>query len=189
MNMEFSNQYKQQGSVVSFIVTGVLLSTLLIGGIVIVKRHLGGSSNSTGTNLTEIADSGQASGELSGDGATSSSQNNNDNPKEDEPKKEEEAKKQAEAEAAREKEKAAAEEAKKREEAEKQVEADRLAREQQAQAAANTTDGPSTGAQARSQAQVAALPTTGPLEDLFMMTIGIIAILGGGYVYYHYGQK
>ena len=48
------DQKKQQGSVASFIVTGVLLSTVFIGSIVAVKKQFG-TNKSDSNDVTKIA--------------------------------------------------------------------------------------------------------------------------------------
>ena len=48
------DQKKQQGSVASFIVTGVLLSTVFIGSIVAVKKQFG-TNKSDSNDATKIA--------------------------------------------------------------------------------------------------------------------------------------
>ena len=48
------DQKKQQGSVASFIVTGVLLSTMFIGSIVAVKKQFG-TNKSESNDVTKIA--------------------------------------------------------------------------------------------------------------------------------------
>ena len=155
------DQKKQQGSVASFIVTGVLLSTVFIGSIVAVKKQFG-TNKSDSNDATKI----------------STSKDTGNNNKETESQKKPDSLKNNQAE-----QKKLEEEAKKKSDTEKQ----------QNQTGAPQQSNPNQELQNQNQqtqlsgASSEALPTTGPIEDIFMMVIGAVAIFGSGYVYYHYG--
>ena len=178
------DQKKQQGSVVSFIVTGVLLSTVFIGSIVAVKKQFG-TNKSDSNDATKIAktEDKKVSDNTSTSTSTSkskesTSKDTGNNNKETESQKKPDSLKNNQAE-----QKKLEEEAKKKSETEKQ----------QNQAGAPQQSNPNQELQNQSQqtqlsgASSEALPTTGPIEDIFMMVIGAVAIFGSGYVYYHYG--
>ena len=160
------DQKKQQGSVASFIVTGVLLSTVFIGSIVAVKKQFG-TNKSDSNDATKIAKTEESTSKDTG--------NNN---KETESQKKPDSLKNNQAE-----QKKLEEEAKKKSDTEKQ----------QNQTGAPQQSNPNQELQNQNQqtqlsgASSEALPTTGPIEDIFMMVIGAVAIFGSGYVYYHYG--
>ena len=175
------DQKKQQGSVASFIVTGVLLSTVFIGSIVAVKKQFG-TNKSDSNDVTKIA---KTEYKKVGDNTSTSKSKSKESPSKDtgnnkETKSQEKPdsldNNQAE-------QKKLEEEAKKKSETEKQ----------QNQAGAPHQSNPNQELQNQSQqtqlsgASSEALPTTGPIEDIFMMVIGAVAIFGSGYVYYHYG--
>ena len=173
------DQKKQQGSVASFIVTGVLLSTVFIGSIVAVKKQFG--TNKSGSNdVTKIAktedkkvgDNTSTSTSTSKESTQkeSTSKDTGNNNKETESRKKPDSLDNHQSE-------------QKKSETEKQ----------QNQAGAPQQSNPNQELQNQSQqtqlsgASSEALPTTGPIEDIFMMVIGAVAIFGSGYVYYHYG--
>ena len=171
------DQKKQQGSVASFIVTGVLLSTVFIGSIVAVKKQFG--TNKSGSNdVTKIA---KTEDKKVGDNTStykskestqkeSTSKDTGNNNKETESRKKPDSLDNHQSE-------------QKKSETEKQ----------QNQAGAPQQSNPNQELQNQNQqtklsgASSEALPTTGPIEDIFMMVIGAVAIFGSGYVYYHYG--
>lgn len=169
------DQKKQQGSVASFIVTGVLLSTVFIGSIVAVKKQFG-TNKSDSNDVTKIAktedkkvgDNTSTSKESTQKESTSKDTGNNN--KETESRKKPDSLDNHQSE-------------QKKSETEKQ----------QNQAGAPQQSNPNQELQNQSQqtqlsgASSEALPTTGPIEDIFMMVIGAVAIFGSGYVYYHYG--
>ena len=173
------DQKKQQGSVASFIVTGVLLSTVFIGSIVAVKKQFG--TNKSGSNdVTKIA---KTEDKKVGDyTSTSTSKSKESTQKESTSKdtgnnnKETESRKKPDSLDNHQSEQ-------KKSETEKQ----------QNQAGAPQQSNPNQELQNQNQqtklsgASSEALPTTGPIEDIFMMVIGAVAIFGSGYVYYHYG--
>lgn len=161
-----NQQSKQTGSTVIFVVVGVILSIALIAGIAFVRKQFATAGETPG----QVAVSSEQST------SSGSSQNSSTNQNDDAAKQAEEAaKKKAEEEAAAKK---AEEEKQKREAAAAE------AKKQQEQAAAQAAQS------AQSQtATTGDLPTTGPLEDLFMMVVGAVAIFGAGYVYYHYGRN
>lgn len=171
------DQKKQQGSVASFIVTGVLLSTVFIGSIVAVKKQFG-TNKSDSNDVTKIA---KTEDKKIGDNTSTSkskestqkeftSKDTGNNNKETESRKKPDSLDNHQSE-------------QKKSETEKQ----------QNQAGAPQQSNPNQELQNQSQqtqlsgASSEALPTTGPIEDIFMMVIGAVAIFGSGYVYYHYG--
>ena len=171
------DQKKQQGSVASFIVTGVLLSTVFIGSIVAVKKQFG--TNKSGSNdVTKIAktedkkvgDNTSTSKSKESTQKESTSKDTGNNNKETESRKKPDSLDNHQSE-------------QQKSETEKQ----------QNQAGAPQQSNPNQELQNQSQqtqlsgASSEALPTTGPIEDIFMMVIGAVAIFGSGYVYYHYG--
>ena len=171
------DQKKQQGSVASFIVTGVLLSTVFIGSIVAVKKQFG-TNKSDSNDATKIAKTEDK--KVSDNTSTSkskestqkefTSKDTGNNNKETESRKKPDSLDNHQSE-------------QKKSETEKQ----------QNQAGAPQQSNPNQELQNQSQqtqlsgASSEALPTTGPIEDIFMMVIGAVAIFGSGYVYYHYG--
>jgi|GEM_PF-319159 hypothetical protein cdiviTM7_01550 len=178
------DQKKQQGSVASFIVTGVLLSTVFIGSIVAVKKQFG-TNKSDSNDATKIAktEDKKVSDNTSTSTSTSkskesTSKDTGNNNKETESQKKPDSLKNNQAE-----QKKLEEEAKKKSDTEKQ----------QNQTGAPQQSNPNQELQNQNQqtqlsgASSEALPTTGPIEDIFMMVIGAVAIFGSGYVYYHYG--
>lgn len=171
------DQKKQQGSVASFIVTGVLLSTVFIGSIVAVKKQFG--TNKSGSNdVTKIAktedkkagDNTSTSKSKESTQKESTSKDTGNNNKETESRKKPDSLDNYQSE-------------QKKSETEKQ----------QNQAGVPQQSSPNQELQNQSQqtqlsgVSSEALPTTGPIEDIFMMVIGAVAIFGSGYVYYHYG--
>ena len=169
--MRYSTQ--QAGSVVVYAIVGVLLVAATVGAIIVAKNR---GDQQIATRPTEpVVEQSDAKDETPA----------KDVDKKDE-KNTEDAKKEAEEKAAREK---AQEEAKKIAEekvaAEKKAAEEKAAQEQQV-AAQVTADGPMarTGGD-----QGAALPTTGPVEDLLGMVTGLVVIAGAGYLYYHFGQR
>ena len=178
------DQKKQQGSVASFIVTGVLLSTVFIGSIVAVKKQFG-TNKSDSNDATKIAktEDKKVSDNTSTSTSTSkskesTSKDTGNNNKETESQKKPDSLKNNQAE-----QKKLEEEANKKSDTEKQ----------QNQTGAPQQSNPNQELQNQNQqtqlsgASSEALPTTGPIEDIFMMVIGAVAIFGSGYVYYHYG--
>lgn len=176
------DQKKQQGSVASFIVTGVLLSTVFIGSIVAVKKQFG-TNKSDSNDVTKIAkteykkvsDNTSTSTSKSKESTSKDTGNNN---KETESQKKPDSLKNNQAE-----QKKLEEEAKKKSDTEKQ--------QNQTGTPQQSTSNQELQNQSQqtqlSGASSEALPTTGPIEDIFMMVIGAVAIFGSGYVYYHYG--
>lgn len=171
------DQKKQQGSVASFIVTGVLLSTVFIGSIVAVKKQFG--TNKSGSNdVTKIAktedkkagDNTSTSKSKESTQKESTSKDTGNNNKETESRKKPDSLDNHQFE-------------QKKSETEKQ--------QNQTGAPQQSTSNQELQNQSQqtqlSGASSEALPTTGPIEDIFMMVIGAVAIFGSGYVYYHYG--
>lgn len=175
------DQKKQQGSVASFIVTGVLLSTVFIGSIVAVKKQFG-TNKSDSNDVTKIAKTEDKKVGDNTSTSTSTSTSKESTQKESTSKdtgnnnKETESRKKPDSLDNHQSEQ-------KKSETEKQ----------QNQAGAPQQSNPNQELQNQSQqtqlsgASSEALPTTGPIEDIFMMVIGAVAIFGSGYVYYHYG--
>jgi hypothetical protein cdiviTM7_01550 len=178
------DQKKQQGSVASFIVTGVLLSTVFIGSIVAVKKQFG-TNKSDSNDVTKIA---KTEDKKIGDNTSTSTstskskestgKDTGNNNKETESQKKPDSLKNNQAE-----QKKLEEEAKKKSDTEKQ--------QNQTGVPQQSTSNQELQNQSQqtqlSGASSEALPTTGPIEDIFMMVIGAVAIFGSGYIYYHYG--
>lgn len=170
------DQKKQQGSVASFIVTGVLLSTVFIGSIVAVKKQFG-TNKSDSNDATKIAktedkkvsDNTSTSTSKSKSKESTSKDTGNNN-KETESQKKPDSLKNNQAE---------------------QKKSDTEKQQNQTGAPQQSTSNQELQNQSQqtqlSGASSEALPTTGPIEDIFMMVIGAVAIFGSGYVYYHYG--
>lgn len=172
------DQKKQQGSVASFIVTGVLLSTVFIGSIVAVKKQFG-TNKSDSNDVTKIAKTEDKKiGDNISTSKESTSKDTGNNNKKTESQKKPDSLKNNQAE-----QKKLEEEAKKKSDTEKQ--------QNQTGAPQQSTSNQELQNQSQqtqlSGASSEALPTTGPIEDIFMMVIGAVAIFGSGYVYYHYG--
>lgn len=176
------DQKKQQGSVASFIVTGVLLSTVFIGSIVAVKKQFV-TNKSDSNDVTKIAKTedkkiGDNISKSKSKSKESTSKDTGNNNKETESQKKPDSLKNNQAE-----QKKLEEEAKKKSDTEKQ--------QNQTGAPQQSTSNQELQNQSQqtqlSGASSEALPTTGPIEDIFMMVIGAVAIFGSGYVYYHYG--
>ena len=178
---------QQSGSVVTFVIVGVLLAILVVGGIVVSQRRA--------AEHGRVADSAQNEREEIGEPTDSPEE---ENTSDEDAASDEAAEEVAENEAA-EREQAAqdeaeaeterqriAEETAERERAE-QAEAARVAAEQQRVAANTEGTMPTTGGGTEVTPHAGSLPETGPVEDILMMTVGLIAIVGAGYVYYHYG--
>lgn len=172
-----NKQQTQAGSIGVFLLVSVVLAAFMISSIVWVRSRQAPAPNKVAVQQSsEQADTQQQSQQPAPQAA---------NEQEDKAKREKEA---AEKEAARVAEEKRASEAKAKEAEEEKRRAEaRQAEQRQTEAAQQQA---AQGPMARAQAPVAgALPTTGPLEDAVMMTIGALAIAGAGYVYYHYGRK
>lgn len=179
--MIMQTRQRQAGSIGAFVVVGMVFAAMLVGGIVLVKKRTSQPAVSTqNPDVTKVAT--QSSG---ASGAQSASQQNDEDRLAKEKKAAEEKARQEVAER----------EAKQKDEAEaaaRRAEEARIAKEKaaeaakaaQAQSSPATPDGPMTRTH---ESQAGALPTTGPVEDMLMMVIGAIVIVGAGYVYYHYG--
>ena len=155
-----TQQTGQAGSAVVFVIVGVVLTIALVAGIAFVRNQFSQSGASTQTGTVAVSNGDDAS----------DSQNQSQFEGEDAKRQSaEEARRKAQAEADQ-KAKLEAEEAKKRD---------------QQQAAASISAPTGSGQTAAS----GELPTTGPLEDIFMMAVGAVAIFTAGYVYYHYGRN
>ena len=173
---------QQSGSVVTFVIVGVLLAILVVGGIVVSQRRA--------AEHGRVADSAQNEREEIGEPTDSPEEENtsdedaaSDEAAEEVAENEAAEREQAEAETERQR---IAEETAERERAE-QAEAARVAAEQQRVAANTEGTMPTTGGGTEVTPHAGSLPETGPVEDILMMTVGLIAIVGAGYVYYHYG--
>lgn len=172
------DQKKQQGSIASFIVTGVLLSTVFIGSIVAVKKQFG-TNKSESNDVTKIAKTEDKKiGDNTSKSKESTSKDTGNNNKKTESQKKPDSLDNNQAE-----QKKLEEETKKKSETEKQ--------QNQTSVPQQSTSSQELQNQSQqtqlSGASSEALPTTGPIEDIFMMVIGAVAIFGSGYVYYHYG--
>ena len=171
------DQKKQQGSVASFIVTGVLLSTVFIGSIVAVKKQFG-TNKSDSNDVTKIAktedkkvsDNTSTSKSKESTQKESTSKDTGNNNKETESRKKPDSLDNHQFE---------------------QKKSDTEKQQNQTGAPQQSTSNQELQNQSQqtqlSGASSEALPTTGPIEDIFMMVIGAVAIFGSGYVYYHYG--
>ena len=171
------DQKKQQGSVASFIVTGVLLSTVFIGSIVAVKKQFG-TNKSSSNDVTKIAktedkkagDNTSTSKSKESTQKESTSKDTGNNNKETESRKKPDSLDNHQFE---------------------QKKSDTEKQQNQTGAPQQSTSNQELQNQSQqtqlSGASSEALPTTGPIEDIFMMVIGAVAIFGSGYVYYHYG--
>ncbi|KKW01444.1 MAG: hypothetical protein UY35_C0028G0010 [Candidatus Saccharibacteria bacterium GW2011_GWC2_48_9] len=160
---------RRSGSIVIYVIVGVLLAALAVGAV-IVAQHRG-------------------SQQIASRPAGEPTQQRDEAPTEENTTDEDE--EQAEKEAAEKKaadEKAAQEEA----EAEKRAEQKRIAEEEAAkkEAESEASDAPEQDqsgpmAQAGGPQTASNLPTTGPVEDTLGMVVGMVAIFGAGYFYYH----
>lgn len=183
--MEYSAQ-KQSGSTIVYVIVGIVLAAASVGAI-IVAQHRGErqvvSQPSAGVVQTP-QDSSDSAKDKNQDDAQSSESGN----RETSEKEKAEADKQAKEKAKRAEEQKQADEkaaAEREKEATAKEEAARKQAEQ-AQAAVNEQ-----GPMARTgvDTQAGSLPETGPVEDTLGIVIGIIAILGAGYFYYHFGGR
>ena len=151
------DQKKQQGSVASFIVTGVLLSTVFIGSIVAVKKQFG-TNKSDSNDVTKIAkteDKKVSDNTSTSKSKESTSKDTGNNNKETESQKKPDSLKNNQAE-----QKKLEEEAKKKSDTEKQ--------QNQTGAPQQSTSNQELQNQSQqtqlSGASSEALPTTGPIE-------------------------
>lgn len=163
--MQYSAQ-RQSGSAIVYVIVGVLLTVVAIGAI-IVAQNRGGEQIAT----RPITEAPQTQG---GDAESNP-------PKQTEEEKQQQAQKEAADKKAAE-DKAAADAA-----AKKQAEDEKAAETAQQQAAAAASPMARTGGAVAQSANN--LPTTGPVEDTLSMVIGLTAILGAGYFYYHFGRR
>ncbi|MGO3701573.1 MAG: hypothetical protein ACTJG2_00065 [Candidatus Saccharimonadales bacterium] len=163
---------QQSGSVVSFVIVGVLLAILVVGGIVLSQRR----------GADHAVEQGQTAGEPTADPEETANNEGNDNGASTDQNADQDADKQAQ------EEEKQAEEQRKKEAAEaaerERVAAQEAAEQEAAQAAENNGPMARTGG---GDVHAGELPETGPVEDFLMMTVGLIAIAGSGYVYYHFG--
>ena len=166
--MEYSAQ-RQSGSVIVYAIVGVLLAAAAVGAIIVAQNR--GSQQGASRPLTEAPQT-----QNQGDDDKSKST--------DQAAKDQAAKEKTAADQQAAKEKAQAEAKKQAEEklaADKKAAEEKVTADQQAAAA---------GPMARAGAdQSASLPTTGPADDMLSMLIGIVAITGAGYFYYHFGRR
>lgn len=166
--MQVSNQ-RQSGSVIIYVIVGVLLAVLAVGAIIVAQNRGG----------LQIAQRPSTQAPQSGTSNTPADQPQGDNKSNEQAQKEQADKKAAEQKAQQ--DAAAKKQADDKAAADKAA-ADKKAAEQQAAA----TSGP----MARTDVPSAShLPTTGPVEDTLSMVVGLMAILGAGYFYYHYGRR
>lgn len=163
----------ESGAVVAYIVGAVLLVAAVIGGI--YYAHYSGGLNEHVTLQIDKQDQ-----------ATKDSESKQGEPKQSSEKSAQEKKAETDAKA-----KIAAETQKKAEETKKAEEA-KKAQDQAAENTQNNTETPAQGSTPMERNEIAAagaLPTTGPVEDALATVIGVIALIGAGYVYYHFGRK
>lgn len=171
-SMRYSAQ--QAGSVVVYTIVGVLLAVATIGAIVVAKNR-GDQQITTRPSQPTVEQS---------DKKDNTSPKGADNENKEKLK---ESQKIAEDKAAREKAQAEAKKiAEEKVAAEKKAAEEKVAEKVAQAEAQGKTDGPMTRA---SGDQGAALPTTGPAEDLLGMVTGLVVIVGAGYLYYHFGQR
>lgn len=176
--MQNSTQ-RQSGSVVVYGIVGVVLAALAVGAIV-VAQHRGGvriasqpateAPRESGSESTTPSPSqGQSQDNKAAEQAQADKEAADKKAAEDKARQDVEAKKKADEKAA----------------ADKKAADERAA--QQQTAAAATPAGPM--AQTGGVQSASHLPTTGPVEDTLSMVVGLMAILGAGYFYYHYGRR
>lgn len=164
-------QRQQTGSIVAYVVVGLLLAVASVAAIVAVRNYDAGDKIASRPITEAPSDPDKAA------------QKSTDADKEKATKDAAEREKEQATQKAHEAEAEAAAEQKAADEAKAAEEAARVAAESEAA----TADGPM--ATAGAQVTTGELPTTGPAEDLLSMVIGLVAIVGAGYVYYHYGTK
>lgn len=174
--MQYSDQ-RQSGSAIVYVIVGVLLVAASIGAI-IVAQNRGGQQIAT-RPVTEAPQ---------GTDNSSDSQGADNQQKTSEQQQKEKDQQEQDKKAAAEKQRLADEKAKAdadaKRAADEKAAADKAAAEQQATATAG-------GPMARTGASQSAshLPTTGPVEDTLSMVVGLVALLGAGYGYYHFGVR
>lgn len=165
---------QQSGSVIVYALVSVVLVGALIGGIVFSQKRAERVAVQPGTNEQPALPAP--------DPAT---------PGKDEQVAQKKAEEEKDAEKAKQQQKAAKDKAQK-EQAQQEAKEQELARKA-AEAEREATQTPSAspeGPMARTGGPAAGdLPQTGPVADAFMAALGLIAIYGAGYVYYHYGRQ
>lgn len=171
--MQVSNQ-RQSGSVIIYVIVGVLLAVLAVGAIIVAQNRGG----------LQIAQRPSTQAPQSGTSNTPADQPQGDNKSNEQAQKEQADKKAAEQKAQQ--DAAAKKQADDKAAADKAAADKKAAEQQAAQQQAAATSGP----MARTDVPSAShLPTTGPVEDTLSMVVGLMAILGAGYFYYHYGRR
>lgn len=170
--MEYSAQ-RQAGSVVVYVLVGVLLAAVAVGAIIMAQNRGGQQDVSQPAVETPPTPVSQ----------------NNDKKAADTQQADKAAKDKMAAEDKAAKEKAQAEAKKQAEDkltADKKAAEDKAAAKKESQQVAVATDGPMarTGG-----SQAGTLPTTGPAEDALGIVVGLVAIAGAGYFYYHFGRR
>ncbi len=179
----------------AFAVIGIALAALVVGGIVISQRR--GATVADSNRVvpqSEVADNKSATDKKSTDPEAK------DTEKKAQDKKSEEASNKPDSTKQDEKKQSAGGDAeKKTDEAKKKEEEAAAARERSQPTPSGTAPGANqqpeggdaaSGPMSRTGGQHPTdLPETGPTEDLLMMTIGLLAIMGSGYAYYHFGRK
>ena len=165
--MQYSAQ-RQSGSVIVYTIVGVLLAAAAVGAIIVAQNR--GNQQIASRPITE---------------APQAPEDNSESEAQSDKQSEEAKQQQAQKEAA---EKKAAEDKAKADAVAKQQADEKKAAEaaQQQAAAAAASPMARTGGAAQSAGN---LPTTGPVEDTLSMVIGLTAILGAGYLYYHFGRR
>ncbi|NLA43175.1 LPXTG cell wall anchor domain-containing protein [Candidatus Saccharibacteria bacterium] len=179
---------QQSGSVAVFAIVGVLLAALIVGAIVISQRRGSESRVAFGPQELRQADPGNQK-QPKADKKTDNPKSKDKSDKVKESEQNKDSSKQLDDDKRKKAEGDKSTEDKLREEAiakaKRQHEAE-AAREAQPQPQTQTGDGPMSRTGGVGPAD---LPETGPAEDLLMMTIGVVAIVGSGYFYYHYGRR
>lgn len=163
----------ESGAVVSYVIGAVLLVMAVIGGVYFAHYRGDTGTQAEVPNVSDKKDDTNKSNQSGKDEKSGSSKEADKNTAEE---------KKAE-DAAR--EKIAAEKQKK---ADAEAKAEELKSEPSSQTEKQEQPEASTPMDRREVAAAGALPTTGP-ADLLATVVGIIAILGSGYVYYHFGRK
>lgn len=179
--MEYSAQ-KQSGSTIVYVIVGIVLAAASVGAIIVAQHR--GSQQVASQPSTEVVQRPADSSDSEEDEKQATDSANREKAEKEKAEKarqaEEKAKraeeqKQADEKAAAEREK---EVAAKEEAARKQAEQGQVAESAQGPMARTGVD-----------TQVGSLPETGPIEDTLGMVVGVIAILGAGYFYYHFGGR
>ena len=190
---------QQSGSILSFVIVGVLLAALVVGGIVISQRR---SADRAALVTSEEINSGTVTEAPGGDAeettpdSDGATDENATDDATDENREEETANDEAGDESTADEGGEAGvstdENATNDDTAQPAPSNEIAATDPATDTDALVSNGPIArtggGPQAAQEPQHAGeLPETGPAEDAVMMAVGLVAILGAGYVYYHFG--